>query len=324
MKRSRRAQPIDKVRASRDGHEFHEAWAARRALQLVLPRDGLIGIAVEGLAPEDQKTASAETIEVADLVLYYGKRPAFENARTVVIVQFKYSIGSKTVPFRGSDASKTIRKFASAFRSHKRKYGAKSVREKLQFELITNRPVLREFAEAIKGIASGAPLKGDTKKQATQFKAACRLKGTELAEFAGKLRITGLTGSLRKNKQDLSRILADWSHAPDAMARARLGNLRKLLRDKAGSEGEGQNVIGRVDVLDALEVQSPDDLFPCPESFPEVGKVVEREQLSTVVDLIPKLDKPLLIHASGGLGKTVFLQSLAKALSQNHETILFD
>ncbi|MEJ1966768.1 MAG: NACHT domain-containing protein [Gammaproteobacteria bacterium] len=284
----------------------------------------MIGIAVEGPSPEDQKDAAAATVEIADLVLYYGKWATFSKARAVVIVQFKYSIGSKIEPFRASDARKTVRKFAAAFRSHKRKHGAKIVREKLQFELITNRPVFPAFDEGIAGIAAAAPLQGDAKRQAAQFKSACGLKAAELAEFAGKCRITGLAGSVRKNKQDLSRILADWSPAPDAMARARLGNLRQMLRDKAGSEGEGKNVVRRVDVLDALEVQTPDDLFPCPASFPEVGKVVERAQLSAVVELIPKLEKPLLIHAAGGLGKTVFLQSLAKKLSDSHETILFD
>src|SRR3712207_5461296 len=118
---------IDKVRASRDGHEFHEAWAARRALQLVLAADGLIGIAVEGLAPTDQARASAETVEIADLVLYYGDHPTFDGAQSVVIAQVKYSISSGCVPFRASDAKKTIRKFAAAFRNHKKTYGAKVV-----------------------------------------------------------------------------------------------------------------------------------------------------------------------------------------------------
>lgn len=315
---------IDKVRASRDGHEFHEAWAARKALQLVMPTDGLVGIAVEGLAPTDQTSASAKTVEIADLVLYYGTRPTFDGTRAVVIVQVKYSRSSQMVPFRASDAKKTIGKFAVAFRGHKRKHGAKDVERKLAFELITNRPIYREFAEAIDGLASGIPLKGDAKKQATQFTSACGLKGKELAQFAQKVRITGLAGSLRQNKQRLSRVLADWSVAPDAMARARLGNMRQLLREKAGLAGEGQNVVMRTDVLDALELQGPEDLFPCPASFPEVGKVVEREQLSTVVSRIPNLDKPLLIHADGGVGKTVFLQSLAKILGETHEAVLFD
>jgi hypothetical protein len=46
--------------------------------------------------------------------------------------------------------------------------------------------------------------------------------------------------------------------------------------------------------------------------------------MSTRINLIPRLDKPLLVHATGGIGKTVFLQSLSKALSENHETVIFD
>lgn len=315
---------IDKVRASRDGHEFHESWAARKALQLVMPSDDLVGIAVEGLASADQSSASAATVEIADLTLYHGSEPTFADAHSVVIVQFKYSIGSRSIPFRASDASKTISKFAAAFTDHKRMYGAKDVKKKLSFELITNRPVATEFSEAIGGLAAGTPLKGEARKQATQFASACGFKGKELAQFAQKVRVTGLVGDLRQNKERLSRVLADWSVAPDAMARARLGNMRQLLRDKAGSAGEGQNVITRTDVLDALELQSPEDLFPCPASFPDIGSVVEREQLPTLVSRIPQLNKPLMIHADGGAGKTVFLQSLARILGQTHETVLFD
>jgi hypothetical protein len=31
-----------------------------------------------------------------------------------------------------------------------------------------------------------------------------------------------------------------------------------------------------------------------------------------------------LIHADGGIGKTVFLQSISKVLGERHETVLFD
>ena len=58
----KKAKPISRNRASRDGHEFHEAWAARKALQLLFPPDDLVGIGVEGLAPEDEKTAAAASI----------------------------------------------------------------------------------------------------------------------------------------------------------------------------------------------------------------------------------------------------------------------
>ncbi len=315
---------IDKVRASRDGHEFHEAWAARKALQLVMPTDDFVGIAVEGLSPTDQQHATAETVEIADLVFYYGKRPAFDSANSVIIAQVKYSMGSETIPYRATEAKKTIHKFAAAYRSYKRNFGATDVQKKLTFELITNRPVHSHFRKAIEGLASEASLTGDVKKQARQFKTACRFKGKDLARFAQKVTLTALSGNLRQNKQHLSRVLADWSVAPDFMARARLGTMRQLIREKAGLAGTGNNVITRVDVLVALELQGPEDLLPCPASFPEVGKVVEREQLASVISLIPNLTKPLLIHADGGVGKTVFMQSLAKALSESHETVLFD
>ncbi|MGE0851869.1 MAG: hypothetical protein AB7O44_19965 [Hyphomicrobiaceae bacterium] len=66
------AVAIDKVRASRDRHQFHEAWLARRALALLLPHDGLCAIAVEGLSEEDEEGASASTVEIADATFYFG------------------------------------------------------------------------------------------------------------------------------------------------------------------------------------------------------------------------------------------------------------
>jgi hypothetical protein len=268
--------------------------------------------------------ASSNTVEIADLVLYHGKRPTFLGATSVVIVQLKYSIASLRRPFRASDAKNTIQKFALAYREYKKAHGDAEVERKLAFEIVTNRPLFVAFTSAVSGLAKGSKLSGEAKKQAAQFSAAAGLQGQELSDFARKLRLTGLAGDLTQHKQLLSRALVDWSAAPDALARARLGNLRQLLRDKAGLAGEGKNVVSRADVLDALELQGPEDLFPCPTSFPEVGRVVEREQLPAVAGMIPRLTKPLLVHAAGGVGKTVFLQSVAELLSEDHQVILFD
>ena len=229
----KRLRPIDKVRASRDGHEFHEAWAARKALQLVVPLDGLVGIAVEGLAPADQQGVSDETVEIADLVLYYGKGPTFDAAESVAIVQFKYSKGLAGVPYRASEIKNTIRKFAQAYKSHKKKYGTKEVEKKLSFELISNRPIHPGLTEAIENIASGLPLKGDAKKQARQFVSASGLDSREARSFAQKVAVIGRAGSLLQNKQALSRVIADWSVAPDAFGK---GTSRC---DETTSQGQG-------------------------------------------------------------------------------------
>ena len=101
-------EPIDKVRASRDGHEFHEAWTARAAMRLLLPHDDLVGIAVEGLEPGDQTSTSAQTVEVADLTFYYGNAATFNSAKRIEIAQLKYSIRSQDREFRARHAKKTI------------------------------------------------------------------------------------------------------------------------------------------------------------------------------------------------------------------------
>ena len=315
-------QPIDTVRASRDGHEYHEAWTARKAMQLLLSNDNLAGIAVEGLEPGDQARASSETVEVADLTLYYGENSTFKGAARVDVLQFKYSIGRENIPFRAADAKKTVEKFVASYDDYKKNYGALEVRKKLHFELITNRPIDAALQEVIEGIASGKTLSGDARKQAAQFKKATGLNGTPLEEFAARFRITGLTGNLADIKIGLSRMIVDWSATYDA--RARVGDMRQMVRDKAGHAGTNKNVIRVTDVIAALGISDESDLLPCPAVLVDVGEIVEREQLQDAISLVPRLSLPLLIHSAGGVGKTVFMQSLADSLRDDHEVVFFD
>ncbi|MBU3002772.1 NACHT domain-containing protein [Paraglaciecola arctica] len=292
-------------------------------MQLLWPQDDLIGIAIEGLHPADQKNAATETVEIADATMYYGKRPTFKGSGKVVIVQLKYSISDERTPFRNSHAKKTIIKFSTAYKDHINMHGVNETNKKLEFELVTNRPIYPALEDAVRFIAEGKPLIGENKKQADQFTMACGLKGKELKDFAKRVSFSGFSGSLEDNKRSLSKTLADWSAGRDPMSRAYLEGMKQLLRDKAGTEGERNNVIKLVDVLDRLEVNK-EDLFPCPESFPEVGQIVKREQLANAIKLIDKTRDPFLIHAAGGVGKTVFLQSITEHYSKDHEVVLFD
>jgi len=317
----------DDVRASRDGHEFHEAWTARLAMRLLLPEDALVGIAVEGLEPNDQKLASSGTIQVADLALYYGENPNFKDATKVEIVQFKYSLSEESKPFRNSHAKKTIKKFAEAYRDHTETYGADDVRDKLQFELITNRPIYEPLSEAIRSLAEKRSPTGEVKKQADQFKTASGLEGNQLREFAKKCLIQGSTGNLAATKNSFSKLLVDWSASPgtlDAVASARLGKMRQLVRDKAGGAGTNNNMIMYTDILAALEIADEKEFLPCSAALVDVGDIVRREQTQDALDIISELSKPLLVHATGGVGKTVFMKSLAKELDGTHEVVFFD
>lgn len=200
----------------------------------------------------------------------------------------------------------------------------------MRFELVTNRPIEPALLKAIEGLATQSPLKGDAKTQAKQLTDGCKLTGKDLAEFAARLDMIDLTGDLRENKQQLALTLVDWSDARDHMAHRRLANLREMARDKAGLIKQDRNVVVRTDVLAALGLSDDKDLLPAPASFPPIGKVVDRVQLDDTVHRIPLLTRPLVVHAEGGFGKTVFMNSLAARLSHKHEheheheTILFD
>src|SRR5438093_12004506 len=81
---------IDKVRASREGHTYHDTWTARVALELLVPTTTLSAIAVEGFSTEDAEIASAAATEIADLVRYLCGVSVAEASR-VEVVHFKYS-----------------------------------------------------------------------------------------------------------------------------------------------------------------------------------------------------------------------------------------
>ncbi len=313
---------VDKVRASRDGHEYHEAWTARRAMQLLWPESDLSAIAIEGLSSADQRHASADASEIADITLYYGA-PVFEHAARTTIAQFKYSIANSAVEFRAAQAKKTITKFVKAYKDFRRRYGKGPI-DKLDFELITNRPIYPPLLEAIEALAKGLPRKGEISRQADQLQAASGLSGKSLAEFAGKCAFLGRMGNLTYTKNELAALVVDWSATNDPPAVARLGQLRQMVRDKAGSAGTNQNLIRRTDILAALDVGDEDELLPCKSALVDVGEVVEREQFDDALALLRGLSEPLLIHATGGVGKTVFMTSLARALEVQSEVVFFD
>src|SRR5258708_40145161 len=82
---------IDKVRASKAGHAFHEAWAARTALELLPPSTDLTAITLEGFDERDEHSLGTGAVEIADLVRHHGATDV-ARAHRATVVQFKYSI----------------------------------------------------------------------------------------------------------------------------------------------------------------------------------------------------------------------------------------
>lgn len=323
MSRQPRAQ--NTVRPSRDGHEFHEIWAARRCLNLLFPQDGLCGIAVEGLSPLEDTEHSAAAEEIADLVLFYGSGPTFTEADKVEVLQFKHVADAGGGHLTASGLTATVAKFAALENDYLAQRDAHLVKGRLRYAFVTNQEMSPSLAAALEEIRTGDS-SGDkwAQNQASDLVAATGMDSKTAGEFFARLSVDAGREDLSSTSRDLRHRIVSWSDANDLQARARLGDLKQLVRDKAGGKGQGRNLIVAVDVLPLLGVQDEKELFPASEYFLPADPVLPRAELPEALSAITSSADPVLIHADGGVGKTVFMQSVFAQLILTHEAVLFD
>lgn len=314
---------IDKVRASKAGHAYHEAWAARTALELLLPSTNLTAITLEGFDERDEQELGTGAVEIADLVRYHGGTNVARSHR-VTIVQFKYSIASADTAVRAADLASTLTKFATTDAELRATHGDNHVDQVVRYEFATNRPIHDNLAPAIAAAAAGLEGEGDTARQAAQISKALQNYPHPMAELLRRLEIVGSRGNLVDAERAISRTLAAWSEPSDPDAEKRLLKLRNLIRIKAGPGSEADKSVDRVAVLAELDVEHEDRLYPTPDAFPEVEDVVQRAVLEDILELARQPGVPLIVHAAGGMGKTVLMQGLADRLRADGPVVLFD
>jgi len=300
---------IEKVRASRDGHTFHERWTARRALQLVFPQDNLHAIAIEGLSSRDPADPGKAAEEVADLVLYYGNGDTFDTCETLNTAQFKYKADGQAVT--SSYLKKTIQKFAETINGYEKDASSENVDKKLSFSFITNCDFVEHLWEAIRHLQGGSkPSSSKGRRQLVNLRKWCEEKGADPVRLFERTSFQAATADLATHNRKLRRTLFDWSSGADVQSRARLFELAELVRDKAGSKGQRNNLIKREDVLDALGCDV-EDLFPADTRFIDVGEFVLRPVNVQVSDLLRNSNVLVFLCSDGGVGKTLFVQTLA-------------
>jgi hypothetical protein len=313
---------IDTVRASRAGHTFHERWAARRILQLVFPKDDLFAVAVEGISTDEPSSPGKAAEEVADLALYYGHGATLSSCDRLETVQFKYQVDP--TPQTASYLKKTIEKFAETLKGYESGHSVAEIDAKLSFSFVTNTAFTEPLWNGIEALKAGLNRPEDEAGgQFDYLDSLCRAKGVSSHRLFAMTEFRASEQNLPALSSALKRTLIDWSAGSDSTARARLHELKELVIGKAGPGGAENNLIKKEDVLDALGCE-PEDLFPAETRFVPVGEVVKRAQLSIVVDLVKSSTLPVFINADGGVGKTVFIQSLASSLAADFEIVVFD
>lgn len=314
---------IDKTRASKSGHAFHEAWAARTALELLPPSTDLTSITLEGFDERDEQTLGTGAIEIADLVRYHGGTDV-ARAHRVTVVQFKYSIASADAAVRAADLASTLTKFATTDAELRATHHDDHVLAVVRYEFATNRPIHENLGKAIAAVIAGTQESGDVARQVGQIAEALKDYPHPYVDLLRRLELVGCKGSLTEAERAISATLAAWSEPGDPDAEKRLLKLRNLIRIKAGPGSEADKRVDRVAVLAELEVEHEDRLYPTPDAFPKVDVVIQRDVLSDIATLAREVGLPLVIHAAGGMGKTVLMQGLANRLRVDGPVVLFD
>lgn len=302
-----------KVRYRNDGDEFHYAWAARRCLEL-LPSSGLVAICIEG-----QSTIEGNDIQdgaqVIDVAEYYGSE-ILEQCSLVRYVQLKHSTTSPEQHWTASGLEDTLRGFANRFKALPSKLKARNA---VQFSFVSNRPMSPHLVEAIEDLGVKASSRHPNVERALRKYAA--LKSKDVSAFFRLVTLKGSEAGYLDQSNILQRETARYLPELDVEASR---NLRYLVGRKATSEFKDNPSIRKMDVLYALGGVSEAELFPAPNLIRRPHNLIRRKQEELIRKLLVADGKQIVIHAAGGVGKSIVASQIEELLPPNSVHVLYD
>lgn len=308
----------DLVRPSRDGDQFHYAWAARRCLELLTVRSGLSAVSIEGASVVD-KAGKDGLIgdEIIDVGLYYGSQ-APASASAVRYVQLKHSTRRAGLSWVPGDLEKTLAAYGARYRSRFKQYPAAFKAGRIRFQFVSNRRFSKPILTSVYQLAKGITLThADTAASLVRFTG---LKGKQVQAFFSLLDLDGCAPDVWNQRNFLSEELR--GYLPDADADGPI-QLKELVTRKATSEFEINPVILRADVLRALKA-SEADLFPAPSRIPSPEGTIARRQERALLGVIRGAPAPIVIHADGGVGKSMLSARLVERMPKGSMAVLYD
>lgn len=307
------------IRPSRDGDQFHYLWAARRCLQLLSASGDLVAISIEDPSPDENSSAPpvAAGEELIDIGEYYGSEN-IETARLVRYLQLKHSTLHQDKAWTASGLEKTIEGFAKRYKALLQVHPAEALAGKLQFSFVTNRPIGAELIEAVHdAVAEASPRHPNQLEKLERFTG---LSGDRLAAFLKLLHFEGRQDNYWDQRNILFQEVGGYLPDLDVDAPTRL---KELVTRRAGSEGEKNPVITKMDVLRALNTDET-LLFPATCLIEAPATTLPRVQESELIRAIVTARKPVIVHASAGVGKTVFATRIGSGLPGGSVSILYD
>ncbi len=299
------------VRYSRAGDAFHYRWAARRCLRLINPKSSLQYLVIEGSGGRQKELAGEYVIDVAE---YSGSEE--NNDQEIIYFQLKHSTKRKDEYFNLSDLKGTIEGFAKRYSDLFKDVQIQHPRS-VKFSIVTNRSISDQFKEGILAIGKGGKAKKRFQETLEKY---TQLKDDHLRDFCASLELVDGEGDYNAQRHELhaeiSQLLAG------AVDNAQIDSIIALVQEQVLPHSSGRIV--REDILKRFGVTSERELFPAPPELEKLNNAIKREQHDNLLNHILEASAPIIIHAGGGVGKSIVARQLADSLPTGALGIVYD
>lgn len=306
------------VGPSRSGDQFHYQWAARQCLGLLTGQNGLVAVSIEGASLDEGDASTSIGDEVIDVGLYYGSEDV-AAATSIRYVQLKHSSRQSHTPWTASGLKGTIEGFAGRFRELEASLGLDVLANKVRFVFLTNRPMDGAVLEALADIAAGstAPRHREIDELLKRYAASA---GSNAQSFFAAFMVEVGEPDLWEQRNLLSQDLSAYLSEPDTEAALQL---KELVTRRATDDGAKDRSVRLYDVLRALRVTEV-DLLPAPSLISEPTQGIPRAQQPYILETLLTAQRPVVIHADGGVGKSTLSAHLARAMPAGSVAVLYD
>ncbi|RXK53545.1 ATP-binding protein [Oleiharenicola lentus] len=304
--------PNTKVRDSRAGDMFHYRWAARRCLRMAHPRSPLTAIGVEA---STEPLPGEYVIDLSE----YENRP--DGSEMVTYSQLKHSTRRVDQHFVLSELKGTLEGFGERFRAVVKSTATDTRKREHFFAFVSNRPVAANLKAAAGELATGAAA---TTKLHRDLVAATGLKGEAVQNFFKKLVFRDGEQEYAAQKRllhgELTECVVGFVDSDDADRLVNLVADRVMPKDE---RGRADGLIRREDVLLRLNATA-EQLFPALPAFDPPDQLLRREQHDELLAHVLDDSAPAIIHAEGGVGKTVVACQIARSVPSGSVALVYD
>ena len=340
---------ISEAPESNAGDDYHVLWTIRRTFELLNFEDnGLKAITIEGIDPKNALKLDpyGNKLLGVDITEYFGGED-FNDANKVIVSQLKYSTrricenwtfsklysGKKS----GSTDGSVLHKLSQIYKTFLNEFGRDLVLRKLSLKLVSNRNInpkqkqiiidIQQFLRKQKSRTYAKTVYNNFSENETvlrKLNSATKLSSSEFTDFLQLLDFNDC-GTSSSYYQELEIIEAlrnvgiQNTNQSDSLFRM---IWRKMLPEAIALR---KNKITEIDLLHCLQM-SLERLFPVSQKFEEIKNIVERKQITTLVNEIINnyTGKPLCLHGGAGIGKSIVTQLIKQNFPKESEVILFD